>query len=239
MKTPEELLQDFLEQIDQGVSGADNLAGLASEETALLQLATNLRQLPLPAPSAGFAGQQRAHLLSHAAKTLPMNGRFPHWLSFNKWKRFGFLPVLALLAVLLLLMYLFISRDALGDMGPGTAVSPLLTPTSTATITTTATVTPTATITPTMTTTPTATVTISATATITATPTVTTTATITPTAAITPTVTLTPPLPILPPPSAKVTLCHKPNSKNPRTITVDQSALPAHLGHGDTLGPCP
>lgn len=36
----------------------------------------------------------------------------------------------------------------------------------------------------------------------------------------------------------KVTICHKPNSKNPHTITIDRSALPAHLNHGDTLGPC-
>jgi hypothetical protein len=32
-----------------------------------------------------------------------------------------------------------------------------------------------------------------------------------------------------------VTLCHK--GKN--TITVDAAAVPAHLAHGDTLGPCP
>jgi hypothetical protein len=40
-------------------------------------------------------------------------------------------------------------------------------------------------------------------------------------------------------PDAKVTICHKPNSKNPHTITISRSALPAHLGHGDTLGACP
>jgi hypothetical protein len=50
--------------------------------------------------------------------------------------------------------------------------------------------------------------------------------------------------PILPPPpvdngSEKVVVCHKPNSKNPHTIVISSSALPAHLGHGDTLGPCP
>lgn len=39
--------------------------------------------------------------------------------------------------------------------------------------------------------------------------------------------------------SQKVTLCHKPDSKNPHTITVDQSAVQAHLNHGDTLGTCP
>jgi hypothetical protein len=36
----------------------------------------------------------------------------------------------------------------------------------------------------------------------------------------------------------KVTICHKPQGKNPHTITVARSALPAHLAHGDTLGPC-
>jgi hypothetical protein len=40
---------------------------------------------------------------------------------------------------------------------------------------------------------------------------------------------------------AKVTLCHIPpgNPDNAHTITVGASAVPAHLGHGDTLGPCP
>ena len=38
---------------------------------------------------------------------------------------------------------------------------------------------------------------------------------------------------------AKVAVCHKPESKNPHTITISQSALKAHLGHGDTIGPCP
>ena len=36
----------------------------------------------------------------------------------------------------------------------------------------------------------------------------------------------------------KVTICHKSSGKNPETITVSRSALDAHLGHGDTLGPC-
>ncbi len=38
--------------------------------------------------------------------------------------------------------------------------------------------------------------------------------------------------------SDQVTLCHKPDGKNPQTLTVPQSALGGHLGHGDTLGPC-
>ena len=35
-------------------------------------------------------------------------------------------------------------------------------------------------------------------------------------------------------PPGKTTLCHK-----GETITVSDSAVPAHLQHGDTLGPCP
>jgi hypothetical protein len=35
-----------------------------------------------------------------------------------------------------------------------------------------------------------------------------------------------------------VTVCHKPG-KNQHTLTLPSSALPAHLGHGDTLGACP
>lgn len=31
-----------------------------------------------------------------------------------------------------------------------------------------------------------------------------------------------------------VTICHKGN-----TITVDKSSLPAHIGHGDSVGECP
>jgi hypothetical protein len=42
-------------------------------------------------------------------------------------------------------------------------------------------------------------------------------------------------------PGGKVTICHHTRSqKNPFvTITVSQRALPAHLRHGDTIGPCP
>ena len=38
----------------------------------------------------------------------------------------------------------------------------------------------------------------------------------------------------------KVLICHIPpgNPQNAHTISVDQSAVPAHLAHGDTLGPC-
>jgi len=38
----------------------------------------------------------------------------------------------------------------------------------------------------------------------------------------------------------KVTICHIPpgNPANAHTISVDLAALPAHLGHNDTLVPC-
>jgi hypothetical protein len=36
----------------------------------------------------------------------------------------------------------------------------------------------------------------------------------------------------------KVTLCHKPGTPAEKTLTVPQPAVDAHLGHGDTLGPC-
>ena len=39
----------------------------------------------------------------------------------------------------------------------------------------------------------------------------------------------------------KVIICHHPpgNPDKPVTISVSPSAVPAHLAHGDTLGPCP
>jgi hypothetical protein len=38
----------------------------------------------------------------------------------------------------------------------------------------------------------------------------------------------------------KVLVCHKPNNKKGgHTLSISSSAVPAHLGHGDTLGACP
>jgi hypothetical protein len=37
----------------------------------------------------------------------------------------------------------------------------------------------------------------------------------------------------------KVLICHKPDKKGGHTLSVSASAVPAHLAHGDKLGPCP
>lgn len=37
----------------------------------------------------------------------------------------------------------------------------------------------------------------------------------------------------------KVLVCHKPNKKGGHTLSISQSAVSAHLGHGDKLGACP
>lgn len=37
----------------------------------------------------------------------------------------------------------------------------------------------------------------------------------------------------------KALVCHKPDKKGGHTLSISTSAVPAHLGHGDTLGPCP
>lgn len=36
----------------------------------------------------------------------------------------------------------------------------------------------------------------------------------------------------------RVTICHHNGSGKPVTITISRAALPAHLRHGDTIGPC-
>jgi hypothetical protein len=46
-----------------------------------------------------------------------------------------------------------------------------------------------------------------------------------------------PPLPP-PPQDDMVTICHKPGTPAEKTKTIPRSALPGHLGHGDTIGPC-
>jgi len=39
-------------------------------------------------------------------------------------------------------------------------------------------------------------------------------------------------------PQDKVVICHKPGTPAEHTMTLPESAVAAHLGHGDTLGPC-
>lgn len=39
--------------------------------------------------------------------------------------------------------------------------------------------------------------------------------------------------------TGNVLVCHKPHTKAEHTLSLPQSAVPAHLGHGDTLGACP
>lgn len=62
------------------------------------------------------------------------------------------------------------------------------------------------------------------------------------------TIIYTPPPPAPPPPGnggggngngGDVTICHKPGTPAEKTMTLPQSALGGHLGHGDTMGPCP
>jgi hypothetical protein len=37
----------------------------------------------------------------------------------------------------------------------------------------------------------------------------------------------------------KVLVCHKPEKRGGHTLSISSSAVPAHLGHGDKMGPCP
>jgi hypothetical protein len=41
--------------------------------------------------------------------------------------------------------------------------------------------------------------------------------------------------------TGKVPICHIPpgNYRNARTLSINSKAIPAHLGHGDIIGPCP
>ncbi len=38
---------------------------------------------------------------------------------------------------------------------------------------------------------------------------------------------------------AKVAVCHKPGSPAQKTLMLPRPAVEAHIGHGDTPGPCP
>ena len=40
------------------------------------------------------------------------------------------------------------------------------------------------------------------------------------------------------PVTEKVVICHKPSTPAQKTLSVPESALSGHLGHGDSLGPC-
>lgn len=39
-------------------------------------------------------------------------------------------------------------------------------------------------------------------------------------------------------PARKATICHKPGTAGQKTLVIPVQALPDHLGHGDTMGPC-
>ncbi len=45
-------------------------------------------------------------------------------------------------------------------------------------------------------------------------------------------------LTVLDPVDDRVTICHKPGTPAEKTLRLPQSAVPGHLGHGDTLGAC-
>ena len=46
------------------------------------------------------------------------------------------------------------------------------------------------------------------------------------------------PAPAVPPGQDKVVICHKPGTPDAKTMPMTRTALPAHLRHGDTTGPC-
>jgi hypothetical protein len=39
--------------------------------------------------------------------------------------------------------------------------------------------------------------------------------------------------------SVKFVICHKPGLPAQKTMSLPTDAIPDHVGHGDTLGPCP
>jgi hypothetical protein len=39
-------------------------------------------------------------------------------------------------------------------------------------------------------------------------------------------------------PEVKIQVCHQDQKGTSHTITISENALPAHLAHGDVLGPC-
>jgi hypothetical protein len=36
----------------------------------------------------------------------------------------------------------------------------------------------------------------------------------------------------------RITICHKPGTPAQKTLVLPEPAIPGHLEHGDTLGPC-
>jgi hypothetical protein len=54
---------------------------------------------------------------------------------------------------------------------------------------------------------------------------------------ITPTAPVTPSL--VPTATQWISICHKPGTPAEKTLLLPESAIPGHLGHGDTLGSCP
>ena len=73
MKTPDDLLQDRLEQLEAGVSLAQCQQGLSSAEAELLALASQLRQIPYPARTSQTVQRQRAQIIQTAKKESLMN----------------------------------------------------------------------------------------------------------------------------------------------------------------------
>ncbi len=60
----DDLLQERLEQLENGASLAESMAGLLPEEAELLQLAAQMRKMEVPVPAAASVAAQRAAVLS-------------------------------------------------------------------------------------------------------------------------------------------------------------------------------